>query len=88
MDPEPARARLVHEAQPAGRGAQCFHDLRQCLQVPRDLAVVPNLAVPPFLGERDVDRFLVDIHPHEHVTFLHDLPPLACGAARRLLGTA
>ena len=21
------------------------------------------------LGERDVDRFLVDIHPHEHATF-------------------
>jgi hypothetical protein len=44
-------------------------------QVPRDHPVVAHLAVSPFLGERDVDRFLVDIHPHEHATFCHDLPP-------------
>jgi hypothetical protein len=76
VNPEPAGARLVHEAQPPRWSAQRLDDLRQRLQISRDPAVVPDLALAPLLGERDVDRFLVDIHPHEHATFLQGLPPL------------
>ncbi|MCX6538417.1 MAG: hypothetical protein NT151_05715 [Acidobacteria bacterium] len=31
-----------------------------------------HLAVSPLFREGDVDRFFVDIHPHEHATFRHD----------------
>jgi hypothetical protein len=42
--------------------------------------VVPDLPLAP--PHRDVDRFLVDIHPYEHATVPHDLPPLVCGVVR------
>jgi hypothetical protein len=66
------------------RCAQGAHDFRERLEIAGDHAVVPHLTVPSLFGERDIDRFLVDLHPHEHVTFRHDLPPLVCGSARRL----
>ena len=47
-----------------------------------------DLAVAPLLRERDVDRFLVDIHPHEHATFRHGLPPLYVALRVPLIGTA
>ena len=77
MDAKPARTGFVDEAQPPGRRPQDLHDLRQRLQVAPDAAVVPDLTVASVLGERNVDRFLVGIHPHEHATFRHDLPPLS-----------
>jgi len=66
---------FVHEAQPAGRGVQRPDRRRQRLAIARDLPVVPDLAVAPLLSERDIDRVFVDIHPHEHATFRHGLPP-------------
>jgi hypothetical protein len=56
----------------------------QGLKVAGNHAVVTHLAVSPLVGERNVDRFFVDIQSYEHATFLHDLPPLVCGSARRL----
>jgi len=47
-----------------------------------------HFAVSPLLGERDVDRFFVDIHPHEHATFHHDLPPLYVARRVTLIGVA
>ena len=70
-----ARPGFVYEAQPPGRGAQRRDHLRQRLAIARNPADVPDLAVAPLLGERDVDRVFVDIHPHEHATFRHGLPP-------------
>jgi hypothetical protein len=49
---------------------------------------VPHFAVSPVLGERHVDRFLVDIHPHEHATFRHDLPPSYVALRGTLIGIA
>ena len=63
MDPEPARAGLVHEPQPSIRCAQRRDDLGYRLQIVGDHPVVAYLAVTPLRRERDVDRFLVDIHP-------------------------
>jgi hypothetical protein len=75
MNPKAAGPGFVDEAQPPGRRPQGLEQLRQRLKIARHPAVVPHLAVPPILRERDVDRFLVDIHPHEHATFRHGLPP-------------
>ena len=47
-----------------------------------------HFAVSPLLGDRKVDRFLVDIHPHEHATFRHDLPPLYVALRGTLIGVA
>jgi len=49
---------------------------------------VPDLAVAPLFRERDVDRFLVDIHPHEHATFLHGLHPLLVALRDAFIGSA
>ena len=76
MNPRSAGPGFVHEAQPAGRGAQRPDHFHQRLEIARDPPVVPDLAVAPLLGERDIDRVFVDIHPHEHATFRHGLPPL------------
>ncbi len=84
VDPTPAGARLMHEAQPPVRATEGLHHLRQRLHVAGNAAVVADLTAAPLLGDRDVDRFLVDIHPHEHATFRHGLPPWVCGPARRL----
>jgi phosphoribosylglycinamide formyltransferase 1 len=37
---------------------------------------------------RQAGRFLVDIHPHEHATFRHDLPPLYVALRGTLIGIA
>jgi len=58
------------------------------MSVDRNHPVVTHLAVSPFLGERDVDRFLVDIHPHEHAPFRHDLTPLYVALRGTLIGIA
>jgi hypothetical protein len=84
VDPQPAGARFVHEPQPPARRSERPDHFGHGLQVPRDHPVVPDLAGSPLFGDRDVDRFLVDIHPHEHATFRHGLPPLVCGSGRRL----
>src|SRR5207244_3755881 len=75
IDPEPAGAGLVDEVELPVRRAQRAHDLVERLEVTRDDAVVPDFAVPAPLGDRHVDRFLVDIQPYEHATVPHDLPP-------------
>jgi hypothetical protein len=49
---------------------------------------VTHLAVSPVLGKGDVDRFLVDIHPHEHATFRHDLPPVYVALRGAVIGDA
>jgi len=81
-------AGLIHEAQSAARRPQHAEHLGDCFQIAGDHPVVSDLAVSPFLGERDVDRFLVDIHPHEHVTFRHGLPPLYVALRVTLIGVA
>jgi len=88
MNPKSAGTRLIHEAQPSIRGAECLHHLRQRLELTRNPAVPAHLAVSPLFGQRDVDRFLVDIHPHEHATFRHDLPPLDVALRGTLIGIA
>ncbi len=88
MDPKPARARFVHEPQPAVRCPQRPDHLGHRLQVAGDHPVVTHLTGSPLLGERDVDRFLVDIHPHEHATFRHGLPPLYVALRGALIGVA
>ena len=88
VDPKPTWAGLIHEAQPAARRPQRADDLGHRFQIARDHSVVSDLAVPPFLGERHVDRFLVDIHPHEHATFRHGLPPLYVALRVTLIGVA
>ena len=75
MNPKSAGPGFVHEAPPAGRGAQRLNRLRQRLEIAGDPPVVLDLPVEPLLGERDVDRVFVDTHPHEHATFCHGLPP-------------
>ena len=82
VDAEAARARFVHDTPSSIRCAQRSDDLGHCLQVAGNHPVAAYLAVSPLLGERDVDRFLVDIHPHEHATFRHGLPSVVCGSAR------
>ena len=88
VDAKPARAGFVHEAQSSVRRPQRPDDLGHRLQVAGDHPVVAHLAVSPLLGERDVDRFLVDIHPHEHATFRHGLPPLYVALRVTLIGVA
>ena len=75
IDAEAARARLVDKAQPPGRRPQGLEQLCHGLEIARNAAVVSDLAVAPLLGQGDVDRLFVDIHPHEHATFRHGLPP-------------
>ncbi len=88
VDPEPARARLVHEAQPPMRRPQRPHQLGDGLHIAADDPIAANLLVTSLLGERDVDRFLVDIHPYEHATFRHGVPPLCVGRRGTLIGVA
>jgi hypothetical protein len=76
VDAEPARAGLVDEVQPAAECPQRAHHLVERLEVASDHPIVADLTGAARFGDRDVDRFLVDIHPHEHATFRHDLPPL------------
>lgn len=75
MDPDAARAGLEHEVEDPVRRAQRAHRFVERLEVSRDGALVPNLALAAALGDRDVDRFLVDIQPYEHATVPHDRPP-------------
>ena len=51
------------------------HDLVERLEIARDHPIVADFSVAVTLGDRDVDRFLVDIQPYEHATVPHDLPP-------------
>ena len=88
MDPKPTRAGLVHEAEPPRRRPQRPQDLGHCLQIAGDHPVVTHFAAAPLFRERDVDRFLVDIHPHEHATFRHGLPPLYVALRGTLIGVA
>ncbi len=76
LEAEPARASLVHEVQPTVGCSQRPHQLAHRLEVAGDAAVVAHLGLPSRLGHRHVDRFLVDIQPHEHATFRHAPPPL------------
>src|SRR6202011_1454150 len=68
MDPEPARPRLVHKVQAPVRRAQRAHDLIERLEIALDHAVVTDLAATVAIGNRDVDRFFVNIQPYEHAT--------------------
>ena len=88
VNAKPARTGFIHKSQPSVRRTQRPDDFAHRLQVPRDHAVVPDLAVSPLLCERHVDRFLVDIHPHEHATFRHGLPPLYVALRVTLIGVA
>lgn len=86
MDAEPARPRFIHKVQAAARRAQRTHDLVERLEIALDHPVVTDLAAAVALGNRDVDRFFVDIQPDEHATVPHDLPPprcWVCDAVRR-----
>jgi len=49
---------------------------------------MPDLALSPFLGSRDVNRFFVDIHPHEHAPLRQGLPPLYVALRVTLIGAA
>ena len=88
VDAKPTRAGLIHEAQPSVRRPQRSDHLGHGLQVAGDHPVVAHFAASPLLRDRDVDRFLVDIHPHEHATFRHDLPPLYVALRVALIGVA
>ena len=88
VDPEPTRAGFVHEAQPARPRPQRPDECGHGRQVTGDHPVVAHLAVSPLLGERDVDRFLVDIHPYKHATFRHGLPPLYVALRGTVIGVA
>ena len=44
----------------------------------RDHAIVADVAVPMALGNRDINRFFVDIQPYEHATVPHTYL-LVCG---------
>ena len=77
IDPEATRAGLVDEVElPVGRAQRPYH-LVEWLEITRDDAIVADFAAAVTLGDRDVDRFLVDIQPYEHATVPHDLPPRA-----------
>src|ERR1700694_336797 len=78
MDAEPARPGFIHKVQVAVRSAQRAHDLVERLEITRDHAIVADFAVAVTLGNRDVNRFLVDIQPDKHATVPHDLPPRVC----------
>jgi hypothetical protein len=67
---------------------QRAQDLRDGLEVARDHAVVAHLPLSALLGDRDVDRFFVDIHADEHATFHHDLPPLCVALRDAFIGSA
>ena len=73
--PNPQGVGLVHEMQLPVRRAQRPDHLVERLEITRDHAVVADLAAAVPLGNRDIDRFLVDIQPYEHATVPHDLPP-------------
>ena len=88
VDAKPTRAGLIHEAQPSGRRTQRSDHLGHGLQVAGDHSVMAHFAVSSLLRDRDVDRFLVDIHPHEHATVRHDLPPLYVALRGTLIGIA
>ncbi len=75
VDVETARARLVDKVELLPLRAKLLHRLVERLEVAADRAVVAHLPVAPAVGDRNVDGLLVDIHPHERVTLLHDLPP-------------
>jgi hypothetical protein len=70
---------------PSLSSAQRAHDLVERLEIALEHAVVTDFAVAVALGNRDVDRFFVDIQPYEHATVLHDLPPRLwlCDAVRQ-----
>ena len=88
MDPKPARSGFVHEPQSPVRRPQRPDNLGDRLEVARDHPVVSDLAVSSLLRQRDVNRFLMDIHPHEHATFRHGLPPLYVALRVTLIGFA
>ena len=88
---EPANVADLGDETPGGDTrdpTQRLDDLRHRLQVAGDHPVMAHFAVSPLLGERDVDRFVVDIHPQEHATFRHGLPPLYVALRGTLIGVA
>ena len=88
MDAEPARASFIYKPQTPMRRPQRPDDLRHRFQVARDHTVMADFAESLFLCERDIGRLLVDIHPHEHATFRHGLPPLYVALRVTLIGVA
>src|SRR5207248_11654572 len=83
IDAEPARTGLVHELElPVGRAQRTDH-LVERLKVTGDHAVMADVAAAVTFGNRDVNRFLVDIEPYEHATVPHDLPPRVWHGAKR-----
>ena len=83
MDPEPTPSRFVHKVQASARRAQRAHDFVERLEIARDHPIVASFAIPMALGNRDVNRFFVDIQPYEHATVPHDLPPRVWHCAKR-----
>ena len=75
IDAEAARTGLVDKVELPVRCSPRAHDLVEGLEIARDHPLVADLSVAMALGNRDVDRFLVDIQPDEHAPVLHDLPP-------------
>jgi hypothetical protein len=88
MNAKSTRAGLIHESQAAARRSQRAYHLGHRFQITGDYTVVTDFASAPLFGERDVDRFLVDIHPHEHATFRHGLPPLCVALRVSFIGRA
>ena len=75
VDAEAARPGFVHEVQRSIRGSQRSYHFVERLEIARDHAVVADFALALAVRDRHVNRFLVDIQPHEHATVLHDRPP-------------
>jgi hypothetical protein len=83
VDPEAAGPGLVHQVQLPVWPAQRAHDLVERVAVCGNHPIMSDLALPAAVGHREVDRFLVDIHPHEHATVPQDLPPRVWRDAKR-----
>src|SRR6266516_3898150 len=89
VNPEPARPGLVDEDQLAPLRLLSPYHFQQRTPIPANLPEATHLTA--WLGDSDVDRFLVHIHAHEHSARLfHGLPPFSvfappcqtCGSAR------
>jgi hypothetical protein len=77
VDLEAARAGFVNEPQLAILAPQPTDQLRHRLEIAADRTEVPHLARSAFLGDRHVDRILVDIETYVGVSLFHGLPPSA-----------
>ncbi len=78
INPETAGAGFVHEHQRPTERFEFAHRSRQGVHVATDPTLMTNFA--SFLGNSDVDRFLMHIHPYKQLARLgsHGLPPV-CG---------